>query len=601
VADLLGAMLEQGCVTVRPPRPPQWALDPPGLPFGITFPGPRAATIGVLGMLAFGVIIGSTVSPNWTELPAASPLLLAVRPHISPLADLTSAAENSLAGGGADAGARGAGGGGTITVTVTQTTPAPSTSTLSGASQLATATGGSTSPASGAGGSTTTPNLHGLPAIHHVFLIVLADQGFKQTFGFASQDAYLSKTLPATGELIDNYYAVAGSELANEIALLSGQGPTPETQADCPVFAPIKPGRIAKSSQQALGTGCVYPSSAKTLPEELIAKGYTWKAYIAGMDLGPPGQPTACRHPPLGKPDPDHSPRTGDSYVTWLNPFVYFGGLIGSHTCAKNDVGQEGLESDLQNPSKAPTFAYIAPSPCADGSAQPCAPGAPAGLAPADSFLQTIIPEIESSPAYKDHGLIAITFDQAPQTGPDADSSACCEYPAYPNLAHARREAAGATITPTAITTTPTTPTSTTPTPTTPTPTTPTPTTPTSTTPTTTTPTTTTPTSTTPTTTTPTTTTPTTTTPTTTTATTSPPATPFGTGGTQTRPTGGGGQVGLLLISRYVQKGSIDAVDYYNHYSLLATIEDMFGLKTLGYAADKSLPVLDAGVFNGQQ
>jgi hypothetical protein len=59
--------------------------------------------------------------------------------------------------------------------------------------------------------------------------------------------------------------------------------------------------------------------------------------------------------------------------------------------------------------------------------------------------------------------------------------------------------------------------------------------------------------------------------------------------------------VGLLLISRYVQKGSIDAVDYYNHYSLLATIEDMFGLKTLGYAADKSLPVLDAGVFNGQQ
>jgi hypothetical protein len=100
VADLLGAMLEQGCMTVRPPGPPQWAFDPPRLPFGITFPSPRAATIGVLGMLAFGVIIGSTVSPNWAELPAASPLLLAVRPHVTPLANVTSAAENSLAGGG---------------------------------------------------------------------------------------------------------------------------------------------------------------------------------------------------------------------------------------------------------------------------------------------------------------------------------------------------------------------------------------------------------------------------------------------------------------------------------------------------------------------
>jgi hypothetical protein len=578
VADLLGAMLEQGCMTVRPPGPPQWAFEPPRLPFGITFPSPRAATIGVLGMLAFGVIIGSTVSPNWAELPAASPLLLAVRPHVTPLADVTSAAENSLAGGGAaDAGAGGNGGGGTITVTVTQTTPAPTNSSLSGASPLAVGGGGSTLPASGAGGSTTQSNPYGLPPIHHVFLIVLADQGFKQTFGFASPDAYLSKTLPATGELIDNYYAVAGSELANEIALLSGQGPTAETEADCPVFAPIKPGNIAKSSHQALGSGCVYPSRAKTLPEELTAKGYTWKAYVAGMDLGPPGQAAACRHPPLGKPDPDHVPRTGDSYVTWLNPFVYFDGLIGSDTCAKNDVGQGALESDLQDPTKAPALAYIAPSPCADGSPQPCAPGAPAGLPPADSFLQTIIPEIERSPAYKDHGLIAITFGQAPQSGPDADSSACCEYPAYPNLPNAPRDAAGATTTPTATTTT------------------------TSTTPTTTTLTSTTSTTTIPTSTTPTTTTATTTTPTTTATTTPPPATPFGTGSNQTRPTGGGGQVGLLLISRYVRKGSIDAVDYYNHYSLLATIEDMFGLNPLGYAADKSLPVLDAGVFNGQQ
>ena len=39
-------------------------------------------------------------------------------------------------------------------------------------------------------------------------------------------------------------------------------------------------------------------------------------------------------------------------------------------------------------------------------------------------------------------------------------------------------------------------------------------------------------------------------------------------------------------------------MDYYNHYSLLATIENLFTLKSLGYAGDLSLPVFDAAVFN---
>jgi hypothetical protein len=57
--------------------------------------------------------------------------------------------------------------------------------------------------------------------------------------------------------------------------------------------------------------------------------------------------------------------------------------------------------------------------------------------------------------------------------------------------------------------------------------------------------------------------------------------------------------VGLLLISSYVKPGTLDDVDYYNHFSLLATIEGIFGLKRLGYAGDPTLPVMDAAVFNG--
>jgi hypothetical protein len=41
----------------------------------------------------------------------------------------------------------------------------------------------------------------------------------------------------------------------------------------------------------------------------------------------------------------------------------------------------------------------------------------------------------------------------------------------------------------------------------------------------------------------------------------------------------------------------VDLVDYYNHYALLASIENIFGLKRLGYASDPSLLAFDASTF----
>jgi hypothetical protein len=41
-------------------------------------------------------------------------------------------------------------------------------------------------------------------------------------------------------------------------------------------------------------------------------------------------------------------------------------------------------------------------------------------------------------------------------------------------------------------------------------------------------------------------------------------------------------------------------IDYYNHFSLLASIEDLFNLKHLGYANASGLPALDAGTFDGK-
>jgi hypothetical protein len=55
--------------------------------------------------------------------------------------------------------------------------------------------------------------------------------------------------------------------------------------------------------------------------------------------------------------------------------------------------------------------------------------------------------------------------------------------------------------------------------------------------------------------------------------------------------------VGLLLISKYVKPGNLDVTDYFNHFSLLASIEKLFGLKRLGYAQDPLLPVFGSAVF----
>jgi hypothetical protein len=53
----------------------------------------------------------------------------------------------------------------------------------------------------------------------------------------------------------------------------------------------------------------------------------------------------------------------------------------------------------------------IVQPPCPEGAAgAPCAPGTPGELTAADEFLKATLPTITSTPAYREHGLIVITF-----------------------------------------------------------------------------------------------------------------------------------------------------------------------------------------------
>ncbi len=399
-----------------------------------------------------------------------------------------------------------------------ETTPEPSPTTTPPSKSAQPASAGKASPSSGPAGSAPEtsggggPSPQGaeakLPAIKHVFVVMLSDEPYATAFGPASPAHYLSGTLEKQGELLVRYYAVAHEGLANGIALLSGQGPTEATAADCPTYEPIAPAS-AGSNGQLLGSGCVYPASTSTLMGQLAAKHLTWKAYVEGIDEGAAGSP-ACAHPASGAPDPSAAPASGQTatpaYQTWRNPFVYFHAIAGSPTCAARDLGMDGLRGDLAHEGRTASFSYIAPGPCRDGSPTPCAPGKPAGMMAADDFLHEIVPQILSSKAYKHGGLLAITVDQAPATGEYADSSSCCGQPRFPNL----------------------------PTPT----------------------------------------------------------------GTAALSPPGGGQVGLLLLSPFVKGGGL-VQDTYDHFSLLATIEQAFGLSRLGYAGLSEVKPLSPSLFSG--
>lgn len=58
----------------------------------------------------------------------------------------------------------------------------------------------------------------------------------------------------------------------------------------------------------------------------------------------------------------------------------------------------------------------------------------------------------------------------------------------------------------------------------------------------------------------------------------------------------GGGRIGAVVLSRFVKAGTVSAVPY-NHYSLLRTVEAIFSLPPLGYAAGPGVQVFGADVF----
>ena len=384
---------------------------------------------------------------------------------------------------------------------------AASCSSSSNSSGTTSSTKAPTSP-SGAPSPTTpaTVSAGGLPGIRHVFVILLENEGYGVTFGTPFNDPYLATTLPAEGALLTDYYAIGHFSNDNYVALISGQAPNPLNQSDCLHYVNFPPAATVAADGQISDSGCIFPDSVTTLANQLTRAHLTWKGYMQDMGNVPSRESAVCGHAAIGAPDQTETAVPGDGYAARHNPFVYFHSIIDDTAYCDAHVvplgtttgtmpagtpeGVTGLAADLKSVSTTPNFSFITPNLCYDGHDAPCInqQASPSPLTNIDTFLQTWVPLITASPAFKENGLLEITFDEADtDNGNPADATACCNE--MPGPASAQPGITGP----------------------------------------------------------------------------------------------GGGRIGTVLISPFIKGGTVSAVPY-NHYSTLATIEDLFGLPKLGQA-----------------
>jgi hypothetical protein len=173
--------------------------------------------------------------------------------------------------------------------------------------------------------------------VKHVWLIILENKSYDETFSGLNQNSYLWQTLPQQGALLNHYYGTGHFSMDNYISLVSGQSPSYATQDDCSTAANMTNNNSGIITTGTVGTrtdtdktadgsgtftatpttggssngnygqllvhggvdaalgnnGCVYPTNVPTLFNQLNAAGVSWKGYA--QDLGG-AQPVGATH-----------------------------------------------------------------------------------------------------------------------------------------------------------------------------------------------------------------------------------------------------------------------------------------------------------------
>jgi phospholipase C len=193
-----------------------------------------------------------------------------------------------------------------------------------------------------------TPTETPAPITPHVFVIVMENASLETTLRAPSIQRLAAKYVLAT-----DYHAVSSPSLPNYLAMTSG-------------------------STWGITDDAYHVLPAGGLGAQLTTAGVSWRAYMAGLTSA------GC----LRSPYP---------YALKHNPFAYYGG-----SCPENVVSLDALDPDLAGDT--PSFVWITPGLCHDGHDCP--------LATAGVWLEDLVAQIVTSPAWRDHGTLFVVWDE---------------------------------------------------------------------------------------------------------------------------------------------------------------------------------------------
>jgi phospholipase C len=192
------------------------------------------------------------------------------------------------------------------------------------------------------------PSLGTQAAGQHVFVIVMENRSYDQ----AIKGGYTAE-LAKQYAVATNYHGVSHPSLPNYLALTSGST-----------------WGIADDGWHSLPAG--------GLGAQLTSAGIQWRAYMEGMS-------GTCT-------------RSGYPYALKHNPFPYFGG-----SCPSQVVPFSQFDQDMAA-ATVPNFVWITPDLCHDG--HDCSTGT------ADKWLSQTVPKILATSAWKNGGVLVITWDE---------------------------------------------------------------------------------------------------------------------------------------------------------------------------------------------
>ncbi len=212
------------------------------------------------------------------------------------------------------------------------------------------------------------PGPAAVPTFSHIFVIVMENHEYGSVIG--RPEAPYVNSLAATYGLATNYYAASHPSLPNYFALTAGS--TFGIASDC--------------------TTCYV--SATNFADQVESSGRSWKAYMEDM-------PTPCF---MGA--------SSGNYAMKHDPFMYYTDIRNNPArCAAHVVPFTQFGVDMST-GQVPNFVWITPNMCNDTHDCPVATG--------DAWLRNVIPRIIGSAAFRNGGVLFITWDEG------SSNASCC-------------------------------------------------------------------------------------------------------------------------------------------------------------------------------